>query len=181
MTRLQRVAVLTKLTEKLHESGSWCGETHLQKAAYFLQELFNVLLVYEFILYKHGPFSFALRDELSSIYADGLLRLQPKPPPYGPTIVTTPQSAEIFGRFARTLGEHERQIEFVATWLGNKKVSTLEGLATAMYVWRELGTQSTLEERAEKLHSLKPHVSEDQALDFLRQVERLASEASSVR
>ena len=64
MTRLQRVAVLTKLTEKLHESGSWCGETHLQKAAYFLQELFNVLLVYEFILYKHGPFSFALRDEL---------------------------------------------------------------------------------------------------------------------
>jgi len=35
MNTLQRAALLTELADKLRQQGSWCGETHLQKATYF--------------------------------------------------------------------------------------------------------------------------------------------------
>jgi uncharacterized protein YwgA len=60
MDRLRRAAILTRLIEQLRNGGSWCGETHVQKATFFLQELLNVPLSLDFILYKHGPFSFDL-------------------------------------------------------------------------------------------------------------------------
>jgi hypothetical protein len=62
------------------------GETHMQKATFFLQELIKVPLGFEFLLYKHGPFSFDLRDELTFMRAQGFLRLEPQYP-YGPTLV----------------------------------------------------------------------------------------------
>ena len=73
MNRLPQAAIVTRLTGRLRDQGSWCGETHLQKAMYFLQELMEVPTGFEFILYMHGPFSFDLRAELTSLRADGLL------------------------------------------------------------------------------------------------------------
>src|SRR3989338_8128509 len=89
MDRLKKAALLTSLAQKLRDNGSWCGETHLQKAVYFLEDLFAIPLEFEFILYKHGPFSFDLRDELTSLRADELLRLVPQDPPYGPRLTPT--------------------------------------------------------------------------------------------
>ena len=48
MKRLQRAAIVTELAEQLTAQGSWCGETHLQKATYFLQELLEVPTGFEF-------------------------------------------------------------------------------------------------------------------------------------
>ena len=67
MDRLQRASVLLALNEQLRAAGSWAGETHMQKATYFLQHLMGVPLAFDFILYKHGPFSFDLRDELTAM------------------------------------------------------------------------------------------------------------------
>lgn len=44
MKRLQRDAVILSLIENLRSKGSWCGETHIQKATYFIQELLRVPL-----------------------------------------------------------------------------------------------------------------------------------------
>jgi len=44
----------------------------------FLQDLMRVPLELEFILYKHGPFSFDLRSELTSLRADELVKLEPQ-------------------------------------------------------------------------------------------------------
>lgn len=180
MKRLQRAAVLTTLADRLRERGSWCGETHLQKATYFLQELLNVPVEYEFILYKHGPFSFDLRDELSTMYADGLLKLKPQAPPYGPTVVTTPDGKVFQERFPKTLGRHEKRIDFVARRLGDKGVSALEGLTTALYVSREMGTETPVSERAKRLHSLKPHISNEQAKALVEEVDTIAVAASQL-
>jgi len=73
MNRLKRDVVILSLIENLKKKGSWCGETHIQKATYFLQELFDFPLGFEFILYKHGPFSFDLSDKLTAMRADMLL------------------------------------------------------------------------------------------------------------
>ena len=82
MDRFDRAAVLTELADRLRANGSWTGETHLQKATYVLQELLMVPLNFEFVFYKHGPFSFDLREELTSMRADGFLVQVPQDP-YG--------------------------------------------------------------------------------------------------
>jgi len=71
MSRKERYALLAALMKRLHDTGSWCGETHLQKAVIFVQEL-----GYNARLYKHDPYSFDLRDELASMHADDALRLR---------------------------------------------------------------------------------------------------------
>lgn len=176
MNRLQRVAILTSLADKLRERGSWCGETHLQKATYFLQELLDVPLEFEFILYKHGPFSFDLRDELAAMCADALLKLKPHAPPYGPTIVTTADGKVIQERFPKTLNRHQTSIDFVAQKLGDRGVSALEGLATALYVAREAGTDAAVAERVKMLNALKPHIPAEQARAFVEEVGHIAGE-----
>ena len=65
MERLQKAAILTELADQLRREGSWCGHTHMQKATYFLQDLLEVPTGYEFILYKHGPYSFDLSEEMT--------------------------------------------------------------------------------------------------------------------
>jgi hypothetical protein len=52
-----RQVVLLSLLETMGARGSWCGETHVQKCTYFLQEALDVPLGLSFVLYKHGPFS----------------------------------------------------------------------------------------------------------------------------
>ena len=74
MDRLQRTALIFELTKKMRERGSWCGETHLQKATFWAEECFSLPLGFDFILYKHGPFSFDLRDELTSMRCRALVR-----------------------------------------------------------------------------------------------------------
>jgi uncharacterized protein YwgA len=176
MNRLQRAAVLVRLVDRLREQGSWCGETHIQKATYFLQEFLHTPTELEFILYKHGPFSFDLRDELTSLRADGILELEPQAPPYGPKFTTTQTGAELLMRSPRTLAQYERAIEFVARSLGGKDVADLERLATALYVTRERASGSATE-RAQLLHELKPHVPIRSAQDAILELDRLAQAA----
>jgi uncharacterized protein YwgA len=101
--RLQRAAVLIDLVERLRAHDSWCGETHLQKAAYLLQQLADVDLDYDFVLYKHGPFSFDFRDELNELLVDGIIRYEPQPPPYGPRIAVTAQAERVREMYPKTL------------------------------------------------------------------------------
>lgn len=101
MDRMRKAGLLTRLIEELHNNGSWCGETHVQKATFFAQELTKIPLGFDFILYKHGPFSFDLRDELTALRADGLLKLETQWP-YGPRISPTQQSEYIKSLSHRT-------------------------------------------------------------------------------
>ena len=172
MDRLRKAAVITRLIEQLRQRGSWCGETHVQKATLFLQDLMDVPLEFEFILYKHGPFSFDLRDELTSLQADQLVKLEPKWP-YGPRIATTDQSKYIQGLYSKTLGRYEDRISFVAERLGGRGVADLERLATAFYVTDQIDSHSSVDVRAAKLTALKPHVALDEALAAVREADRI--------
>ena len=69
MNRLQRAAVVVSLVKALEKNGSWCGDTHVQKGTFILQELLHVPLEFAFSLYKYGPYSFDLNDELAAFRA----------------------------------------------------------------------------------------------------------------
>jgi uncharacterized protein YwgA len=180
MDRLKRAALLTKIVDYLRDQDSWCGETHIQKATYFLQELVKIPLEYEFILYKHGPFSFDLRDEITSLRADELFVLEPQNPPYGPRINTTAGSHKIQNKFPKTVAKYRDQIEFVAREVGNKGVAELERLATALFVTRMEEPYALPQKRAESLCRLKPHISSESGQDAVHEIDLMIKKAKKI-
>jgi len=181
MDRLRRDVILIRLIEALRQRGSWCGETHVQKAAYLLQEMTGVPMGFEFILYKHGPFSFELRDELSAMRADGFVSLRVQNPDYGPSIVPEPAADALRKRFPKTLREHEPRVGFVAEQVSKRPVVELERFATAFYVRQEMGAETNPNAIAQRVHVLKSHISVEQALVAVRTVCSWAHEAASLR
>jgi len=180
MRRLQKASILTELMVELKANGSWCGETHVQKATYFLQEVLGVETCFEYILYKHGPYSFDLAEELTSLRADYLMEFNHRSPGYGPSLVPTETSSELRSRFPKTIASHKPQIKFIAKKFGSKGVAELEKLATALWVTRELGLGADDNERAERIHTLKPHVSVANALEAVQEFDQIASEAKAL-
>ena len=162
LNRQARNAIVLSLADELKAAGSWSGETHLQKSVYFLQALTRVPLGFDFILYKHGPFSFDLRDTLSAMRADYQLGLLIHPIPYGPSLVTTKSGQRLQERFSSVVRVHRNEIDFVAEQLGTKSVTELEQLGTALYVKLEDGSRSS-EQIARRVAELKPHISLDVA------------------
>ncbi len=169
MKRMARVAILLSLVEKLENNGSWCGETHIQKATYFLQQMLESDLGHDFILYKHGPYSFDLSEELGSLRADNLLKVVPQNP-YGPRMLPGRAWADLKETFPKTINRYAEKIAFLGHWLGNKNVAELEKLATALYVTKELQVEER--QRAEKIHALKSHVSLEEAQTTLIELDR---------
>lgn len=179
MNLKQKRAVISKLVESLQEQGSWCGETHIQKATYCLQEVTSVPLEFNFILYKHGPFSFDLRDELTAMRAYGFLDIRVNPYPYGPSLCITEMAKALTQDLPKTLQKFNKKINFIAATLGDKGVAELERLATALFVAREENLKNT-DERANVIHKLKPHVSIAQANAASRDIDMILSHAANV-
>lgn len=162
LNRLGKNAIVLSMAGNLKDAGSWCGETHLQKAVYILQGLTQVPLGFDFILYKHGPFSFDLRDALTAMRADYQLRFLIHPIPYGPSLVATDTGKQFQKRLSSVVSKYRKQISFVAEQLGPKSVTDLEKLGTAFYVLKEDDSRSQ-EQVARRVSELKPHIPRDVA------------------
>lgn len=177
MKLLPESAVVAALAGKLREEGSWCGETHLQKAAYFLKELLHVPLESEFILYKHGPFSFEFRSTLTRMRAVGFLKLVPESY-YGPRLEVTEAGQELMKKFPKTLAKYNKKIDFVASELGGDGVARLEKVTTAHFIQREWPDLSD-EQCVEKMIELKPHISPEEAEAAFARVNLIRKKASA--
>lgn len=177
MRKWEKYALVGSLIKNLRAQGSWCGETHLQKAAYISKYLLGVPFDEEFTLYKYGPFSFDLRDCLGTMRAESLISLVAKDK-YGATYEPTPLLAvveELFGESAR---KYSRHFAFVADLFGSKGVVELERLSTALYVTKEL-PDSSKARRAERLIELKPHITRDNALKAVEDIDSAMAAARS--
>lgn len=180
MTATNRRVVILSLVDNLREKGSWCGETHIQKATYFLQELMEVPTELSFILYKHGPFSFDLRGEINGLLADELLELEVQPMPYGPSFRVTDQGYGVLGRFPRTAQATKPAVDFVADVLCDKKASELEQLATALYFTLQGPSWST-EDKIAAITGVKPHITSTEAHAAIHTIDRLFSTIRGLR
>ncbi len=172
MDSLPREALLVRLAEELRNRDSWCGETHMQKAAFFLQDLAEVPLGYDFMLYKHGPFSFDLRDEIRELVAYQLFDVETQEPPYGPRFAPNARGQSLASTYPQAANSFATQIEYVASILGSRSAAELEKLGTALwYTVRAQG--ATPEERAQLVYERKPHIPVDEAREAVREVEQL--------
>jgi hypothetical protein len=178
MDEREKQAVVAALDDQLSQRGSWCGETHLQKAVFFLQELFDVPTGFRFIFYKYGPFSRDLRGELSTMRGDGFLDVVPSPP-YGPKLMLTESAREqLIKRRAEAIRPYGGSLTFVADQLASLGVGDLERLAAALWVRRRL-SDATEDMQAARINKLKPHVSVDSAREALRDVAEMERAAKA--
>jgi hypothetical protein len=178
MQGFSRQAILLGLLESLRAHESWCGETHVQKSAFFLEEGMGVPLGLDFYMYKYGPFSSDLRQLLGQMRASYLIDVEPREP-YGPSLVVSDSGRDLLDRFSRTRTRYAREIEFVATKLGPQPVSELEKLSTALFV-RKRGSGATGATPAEQIMQLKPHIDRAQAEAAIGTVAELLREASQI-
>jgi uncharacterized protein YwgA len=133
MDVFERSALIGTLVQELRHNGSWCGETHVQKGTFLLQELERVSLEYDFILYKHGPFSFALSDELGVMRGYGLLALEPSREGFRPRIAETEGALRNFARHEQLIGAQRSKIEAIARGSSARRVRPNSSVSQPRY------------------------------------------------
>jgi uncharacterized protein YwgA len=175
MADLEQYCMVLELAVSLKENGSWAGETHVQKAGYFLTSLLNVPVGVDFILYKHGPFSFELREMLTEMEAQGFINWKPMPP-YGPSIEMGELGGALRVGFGSLAKKYQDQISFVAKQLGSRNVANLERVATALFVTKEGYSGSS---RVGRIRELKPHVDVALAEQAVKDFDEIVVLASS--
>ncbi len=126
-----------------------------------------------------GPFSFDLRDALSSMRAEGFLAWEVQPFPYGPSLKEGELGPALKSQFSAAAERYKKQIRFVAEKLGNKDVRALERFATAIFVTLDLDTPP--DQRAAKINELKPHVSMPEAEQAVREADEFLKEAAAAK
>lgn len=173
MLDIDKTVAILAMVEQLRDTGSWAGETHVQKAMYFLDKKCAALTDFDFVLYKHGPYSFDLHESLASLFASCLLEHQIQPP-YGPRIQLTESGKAFLAKHSDQLASKETSIHTVARWFGNKGVADLEKLATALWVQTE-SPSATETALAERLHEIKPHIPVEDARQALQTVAALSA------
>ena len=176
MKKLEAASVVLKLGVAMRAKGSWMGETHIQKATYFLQHLLGVPLEFDFILYKHGPFSFEFREFLTYMESEDFITWQAQPP-YGPSLRRGAMAEVLVSQFGARTAQYESKIDFVAQWLGGKNVAELERIATALYVTDEEGVKGP--QRASRILQLKPHIEMGQIQLAIAELDAMRSALQS--
>jgi len=171
MLDIDKSATILSLVAQLRENGSWTGETHVQKAMFFLDKKCAVPTDFEFVLYKHGPYSFDLHENLAGLFASCLLEHQIQSP-YGPRIQLTEAGRKFLTAYGHQLASKENSIRTVASWFGKKGVAELEKLATALWVQKESPALPDAA-KAERIHEIKPHIPVGDASQALETVAAL--------
>lgn len=152
-----RWTILLELISSLKMEGSWCGETHIQKSAFFLEEMLGVPLDLGFIMYKYGPYSFELNDDLTALRAYNYLNLTPLEP-YGVTYSLQDEENKLKKFYEGEIEQYSEKISSIAETFGSKTVVELEKLATAFFINKKENVED-LEEIAKRLNKKKPHVN----------------------
>jgi uncharacterized protein YwgA len=169
LTDVQRSALIATLVKEYRTRNLFCGETHVQKSVYFMQELFAVPLGFEFLLYKYGPFSFELQGHVASMRADDMLTVRALE--YAATFEPGEQVSYLEKNLPRTIEAYRKAVDFAVKNLGPRGVKQLEPLATALYFTVQGGDRS-VDARAIKIREVKPHISLQEARESVEQIDR---------
>jgi hypothetical protein len=155
--QFKKHAILLAVIECLRRHGSWTGKTHVQKALSLLRDSGRIPVPFQFVLYKHGPYSFEVEAELEQLQSYGGIAVEPNEHGYG--VVLCAGAMADFVRAMEPLAPNElRAIEDVCEFVGVRNVVELERLATASWIRCQEG-KTERADVAERLHALKPHIA----------------------
>jgi uncharacterized protein YwgA len=155
--QFQKHAFILAVIEALHRHGSWTGKTHVQKAISLLRDSGKAAVPFQFVLYKHGPYSFEVEAELEQMQSYGALMVEPNAQGYG-VVLKANEAAKLVQENASLSEEESHAIDEVCRFVGSRTVTDLERLATASWIRCQENVTNPAQV-AERLHLLKPHVS----------------------
>ncbi len=170
-------ALILAVVEGLKQQGSWTGKTHVQKALFLLDASGALQIPFQFVLYKHGPYSFDAEAELEQMKSYAALDSKTVE---GYGVVLSPgANASYVKRLHPLPGADQEAVDFVCRSVGRKTVAELEPLATAAWIRTR---EAVVEPDAvvERLRQLKPHVGIREAEEADREVRRIFEVAASV-
>ena len=148
-------ALILEVVNGLKANGSWTGKTHVQKTMFLVSEATSVEIPFEFVLYKHGPYSFDIETELEQMKSYDALVVKPVSS-YGVEIKPSGNVEMINSR--HLISEAEKQsIDQICRFVGSKGAVDLERLATAVWI-RSHEQVTDQHEVAKRLNALKPHI-----------------------
>lgn len=177
MSTHEQYATCLRLVKALSERGSWCGETHIQKSSYVMQTLRMGEPVWDFVLYKHGPYSFDLHATIDELRQMDFLTFIVQPP-YGPQIRLSENGKSLLKKLDTKASEYNEDIEKAANLLADKGVQQLEKIGTALLLSREYGDDDE-DLLAQKLNEVKPHISLQDAEQAVRDYKQVAYDFAS--
>ncbi|MGV3719874.1 MAG: hypothetical protein ACO1SX_03105 [Actinomycetota bacterium] len=183
MDKFVRQTLVASLVEAMRQAGSWCGRTHIQKSLFALQTLFEPEpeLRYQYVLYRHGMYSFELDRDIAELeFYGGLAREEQRP--YGPRYAA-PGLQAFKQRVGVSLTDWTSALEFIAREVGTGNVRELEALTTVMYVSTDLSERSanpTTQLKLRRVHELKPHLSMDEIAEAQSTYDRLRVNVAKV-
>ena len=157
MATREQYAVCLRMVEALSQRGSWCGETHIQKASYVMQTLGAGQKIWDFVLYKHGPYSFDLHATIDALKQMDFLNFKVNPP-YGSQIRLSDTGVSLLQKYADTVKKYNSAIVKTADLLADKGVQQLEKIGTALLLnleYRNVDDNFL----AQKINEVKPHIS----------------------
>ena len=171
MDRLKKAALISEMLDRITAKGSWAGETHLQMCLFFLQEMRDIPTGYFFQIYKYGPYSFDLHDEIIHLRCDRIISLVPRK--YGSSLKNSRRSLQFRKHFPKTLEKYSDDMDFIAEHFGNLKANGLGALATSYYFILQDKNISD-EEIAEKVNKAKPYISIPEGIESAQRVKEIA-------
>ncbi len=159
--KIKKDGLILYVVKKLNEVGSWAGNTHIQKIIYLVQSACNLKL-YDFVLYRYGPYSFDLREDVDFLAISNYLE----------------RDVDEFGyhyRLSSSLdptipSEIQEKVDKIVKVFGKAPTTLLELITTVDYVARKSSKKSD-REIIEIVRKIKPHFSEraiELALEWLK-------------
>ena len=159
-------AFILEVINGLKTAGSWTGKTHVQKTMFLINEATPVQVPFDFVLYKHGPYSFDIENELEQMKSYDAVVVQPISG-YGVELRPS-ENATLVSRLAPLTASEKDSVDAICHFVGNKGVIELERLATAVWI-RNRDHIADHHEVALRINALKPHIKipEAEAADQL--------------
>ena len=171
MDRLKKATLISEMLDRITAKGSWAGETHLQMCLFLLQEMREVPTGYFFQIYRYGPYSFDLHDEIIQLRGDRIVSLVPRK--YGSSLKNSRISLKFRKHFPKTLEKYSADMDFIAEHFGNLNADGLGVLATAYYFILQ-DKASSDEEIAKKVKKAKPYISILEGIEVTKKVREIA-------
>jgi len=176
MDLLRMTALVSELLDRIRANNVWAGPVHLQKSMFFLQEMRGVPLDFEFVLYRYGPYSFELQDEIEYIRGSGILKwFFHDSPGYATGLETTEASRNIRDKLPKLMEKYEDDLAFVSENIGPMRSMQLERVSTSFY-YLVKGLEGD-EEIAREVCKVKPHIDYPDAVEAVQQVRQFAKQS----
>lgn len=170
---MSRAAWALHAIDQLNQQKSWTGRVHIHKLLYLTKELLKSEVPFQFDLYRFGPYSFDLDEEIRELTTFGLASGSLISEGYGPSYRVAEKFKSILEQPEGELPEDNlRDLEKVARAIGASSSGDLELLATCLWVEHQESI-SGADDVIARVKQIKPRYSEPQIRAQHQQLEAL--------